>query len=160
MADKKTIKTPFGELPVENRTITMSNSQLYAEYEKRGLPNAKETIETYNKVRADMQHEASVFLKKQILKDEDPEQEWKLRAGMKESRFDVTVKPEVTVTIPGRAGEPTQSVTRPGATQVKNYSKVPDAIANDAEEKKLSDQIGELLAARKAGKGVKIKISA
>lgn len=143
MAEKTMIKTPFGELPVENHNVVMSNSQLMEQFEKRGIPNAKETFDAINKAKNEIQHEAAKFLAKHVAEDLEP---WSLRAGLKENRFEVTVKPEQSITIPGRNGEPTTSQTRYGVVQVKNYSKPCAEITEDEELKKLAAEIEKKLA--------------
>ncbi len=128
MADKNTIKTPFGELPCENNTVTMSNSLLMKEYEKRGIENAAEVLKAVNAAREDIEHEAALFLAKNVVDTLDT---WSFKAGQKENRFEVTIRPEQVVTIPGRNGEPTTQKSRYCAPTVHHYSKTPEKILTD-----------------------------
>ena len=145
MAEKTMIKTPFGELPCENNNITMSNSQLMEIYEKKGISNPKEVLDALNTARNEVQHEAAKFLLKKVAETLEP---WSLRAGLKENRFEVVAKPETSVTIPGRNGEPSTTQTRYGTIQTKNYTKTPSEIAEDEEMHKLSAEIEKKMKAR------------
>ena len=146
MAEKTMIKTPFGELPVENNNVVMSNSQLMDLYEKKGISNPKEVLDAVHKARKEIQHDAALFLAKQVAETLEP---WSFRAGLTDNRFEVTVKPESTVTIPGRNGEASSTQTRYGTVQIKNYSKTPQEIAEDEELRKIAADIEKKMAGKK-----------
>ena len=138
MADKKMIKTPFGELPVENDTVLMSNSQLMEQYEKRGIANAKETLNAINAAKGEIVTAMAEFCSDQTLKSGEA---WGFKAGLKENRFEVSCKPEHVVTIPGRNGEASSQQVRYGAVQLKNYSKVPDAVLESEKLRKNAEEM-------------------
>lgn len=152
MADKTMIKTPFGELPCENNNVTMSNSQLMELYEKKGISNPKEVLDALTNARKDIQKDAAKFLAKKVAETLEP---WSFRAGIKENRFEVIVKPETSVTIPGRNGESSTTQTRYGTIQIKNYSKTPSEIAEDEELRELASEIEKKMTA-KENKQIKI----
>ena len=153
MSEKKTIQTPFGELPYENGVISMSNSQLMAEYEKRGLTNAAAVCDALNDVKSKVQKDMIMFAGKQALKTLEP---CTFKAGLKANRFEVTVKPEQKITLPGRNGEPAKTDTRYGVVVIKANNKVPSEIF---EEQAYKDMCNEFAKKCKAA-APKIKVSA
>lgn len=145
MAEKQTIKSPFGELSVEDHVISMSQSQLIDAYEQNGLPNAKETLKAVDAARDKIVEKAGVFLSEQVKKDLQP---WTLKAGQKNDRIKLTLKPEGTVTIPGRNGEAPKQEVRYCPVDFRTASKAPTALFENKEFLKNCDEIEQKLKAK------------
>jgi uncharacterized protein (DUF2164 family) len=145
MADKKTIKTPFGELPIENDVINMSNSQLMEEYEKRGLANAAEVCKEVHRVEHEVAEAAAKFLLDKTAKDL---KDYTFKAGLKDNRIEVQSKVSQKITIPGRNGEAPKSDVRYGVVVTKRASLKLTEILADEDYKKTCATIQKAVEAK------------
>ena len=143
--DRKIVKTKeFGEIAQQDDgSYVMTDAQLYDQFEKRGLENAKEVIKTVRKVREDFALDAYRFLGQKV---KETKEDQYLVAGTSPDRYEFGVLAKKEVNIPSHEGEPVRRETRYGYCTYKKVEKVPDAWKKDGGElAKLSAEIEAMM---------------
>ena len=143
--DRKIVKTEqFGEIAQnDDGTYVMTDAQLYDNFEKRGLENAKEVMKTVRRVREDFALDAYRFLGEKV---KETKEDQFLTCGTSPDKYEFGMHAKKEVTIPGREGEPVRKEMRYGVCTYKKVEKVPDAWKREGGElAKLADEIEALM---------------
>lgn len=127
MADEvKTIKVDgLGEIQDHGDGVfTMDDKELYAFYEKHGIPKPKDVVNALNKANDNLTEQAVSFLKDPVIKN-NAEQE--LRCGTGNNQVAIRLYGK-RVTRQVRTGEP---VTKFGVASVRMTRKVPESLRKE-----------------------------
>jgi len=144
--DKVTVKTKqFGEISkLDNGNYSMTDSQLIAALEARGLPQAKEVLKTVRAAKEAFTKDAIELLggeMKKTLEDQC------LVAGTGDNRIEISIDVSREVNTPGKQGEAPQRITKYAYVTYKEQHKVPEAWKKtDGQLAKLADEIEALVA--------------
>ena len=148
--DKKTIKSPFGEIiQLENGTFQISEKQFMDLLEnKYNLPEPKRAIKAVADAQMAFAKDAALFLGEQVCKTAE---DARLVAGEGNGKVTVVVKAEDEVTIPAKKeGEAPSRETRYGTFSVQVQGKTPSSWKNDKELQDMHSKIEDSVrAARK-----------
>ena len=142
--DKIEVDSPFGKISqTDNGDYLMTDSQLYSEYEKRGLENAKEVLKAVDKTKQSFAKDVYQFLGEKV---KESKQDQFLTAGTGNNRVEYGMLATKDINIPARDGESPKTETRYGYCTYKEQHKIPDAWKkDDGFLAKLSKEIENLM---------------
>lgn len=130
MADEKKEPKTFvdenlGTITQTNEdTFALSSEDLFAYYEKHGVPEAKKVFKAINTARGQLIEDAATFLKPHVIADQSRKS---LVCGMAENRFEVQLNNRTTNMNP----QTREEIESFGAVKVKFQTKVPSALLKD-----------------------------
>jgi len=138
--DKKEVDSPFGKIAqTDNGDYVMTDSQVYEQFEKHGLENAKEVLKTVEKTKQAFAQDVYKFLGEKVVETKTDQF---LTAGTGNNRYEYGILASKEINIPARDGEAPKTEVRYGYCTYKEQHKIPDAWKkDDGFLAKLSDDI-------------------